>query len=105
MGISAEPGSAVHGIDACAFVADHPGLVQFLEYGSDLARGLDEHVGRWAAEGRPTTYHFLDLNLEDPSDADDEWLRGTTAAARAIGAAWLCGDAGLWHFGPRDRGH
>jgi len=105
VGISAEPGSAVHGIDACAFVADHPGLVQFLEYGSDLARGLDEHVGRWAAEGRPATYHFLDLNLEDPSDADDEWLRGTTAAARAIGAAWLCGDAGLWHFGPRDRGH
>mgnify|MGYP001274306779 CR=1 FL=1 len=20
-------------------------------------------------------------------------------------AAWLCGDGGLWHFGPRDRGH
>src|SRR5690606_11402075 len=21
------------------------------------------------------------------------------------GAAWLCGDGGLWHVGPRDRGH
>ncbi len=31
--------------------------------------------------------------------------RGTRAAARGIGAAWLCGDAGLWHIGPRDRGH
>ena len=28
----------------------------------------------WAAAGRATTYHFLDLNLEDPADADDAWL-------------------------------
>ena len=105
VGISAEPGSAAHGIDALALAAAHPGLVHFLEYGADLARGLDDHVRRWAAAGRPTTYHFLDLNLEDPDDADDAWLRATGDAARAIGAAWLCGDAGLWHFGPRDRGH
>lgn len=105
VGISAEPGSAVHGIDATVFAAEHPSLVRFLEYGTDLARGLDDHVRRWAAAGRPTTYHFLDLNLEDPDDADDDWLRATAAAAHAIGAAWLCGDAGLWHFGARDRGH
>jgi uncharacterized protein (UPF0276 family) len=105
VGISAEPGSAVHGIDAVALAAAQPGLVHFVEYGTDLARGLDEHVRRWAAAGRATTYHFLDLNLEDPDDADDEWLRETMLAAHAIGAAWLCGDAGLWHFGARDRGH
>jgi uncharacterized protein len=105
VGISAEPGSAARGIDALAFAADHPGLLHFLEYGSDVERGLDDHVRRWAAAGRPTTYHFLDLNLEDPADADDAWLRATAEAARAIGAAWLCGDAGLWHFGARDRGH
>ncbi|HXU68192.1 MAG TPA: DUF692 family protein [Polyangia bacterium] len=105
VGISAEPGSAAAGIDALAFVQDHPGLVHFVEYGADLARGLDDHVRRWAAAGRATTYHFLDLNLEDPGDADDDWLRDTAEAARAIGAAWLCGDAGLWHFGARDRGH
>ena len=52
VGISAEPGSAVAGIDALAFAADHPGLVHFLEYGSDLDRGLDDHVRRWAAAGR-----------------------------------------------------
>ncbi len=105
VGISAEPGSAAHGIDAVAMAASHPGLVHFVEYGSDLARGLDEHVRRWAAGGGATTYHFLDLNLEDPGDADDDWLRATGAAAREIGAAWLCGDAGLWHFGARERGH
>jgi hypothetical protein len=71
VGISAEPGSAVAGIDALAFAAARPGLVHFLEYGSDLERGLDDHVRRWAAAGRPTTYHFLDLNLEVPADADD----------------------------------
>jgi uncharacterized protein (UPF0276 family) len=105
VGISAEPGSAARGIDPLALDAEHPGLVHFVEYGADLARGLDEHVRRWAAAGRATTYHFLDLNLEDPGDADEAWLRDTGAAARAIGAAWLCGDAGLWHFGMRDRGH
>jgi uncharacterized protein len=105
VGISAEPGSARAGIDALAFTADHPGLVHFVEYGSDLDRGLDDHVQRWAAAGRPTTYHFLDVNLEEPDDVDARWLERTAAAARAISAAWLCGDAGLWHFGPRDRGH
>ena len=52
VGISAEPGSAAAGIDALAFADDHPGLVHFLEYGSDLDRGLDDHVRRWAAAGR-----------------------------------------------------
>jgi uncharacterized protein (UPF0276 family) len=104
VGISAEPGSARAGIDAVALNEANPGLVHFLEYGSDLERGLDEHVGRWA-QSKPTTYHFLDLNLEEPDDADEDWLSTTAEAARAIGAAWLCGDAGLWHFGPRERGH
>ncbi len=58
----------------------------------------------WSAT-RPTTYHFLDLNLEDAADLDDGWAQKTAAAAERIGAAWLCGDAGLWHFGPRDRAH
>jgi uncharacterized protein (UPF0276 family) len=105
VGISAEPGSTRSGIDALALDGAHPGLVHFLEYGSDIERGLDEHVRRWSAAGRPTTYHFLDVNLEEPDDVDAAWLGTTVEAARAIGAAWLCGDAGLWHFGPRERGH
>jgi uncharacterized protein (UPF0276 family) len=105
VGLSAEPGSARTGIDALALTSAHPGLVHFLEYGADLERGLDEHVRGWAEAGRPTTYHFLDVNLEESEDLDARWLEGTAEAARAIGAAWLCGDAGLWHFGARDRGH
>jgi uncharacterized protein (UPF0276 family) len=106
VGISSEPGSAAQGhIDAGAFAEAHPGLVHFLEYGADVERGLDDHVRRWATSSRPTTYHFLDLNLEDPDDLDATWVDKTRAAAREIGAAWLCGDAGLWHIGPRDRGH
>jgi uncharacterized protein (UPF0276 family) len=105
VGLSAEPGSARTGIDALSFDAEHAGLVHFLEYGADVERGVDDHVRRWSAAGRPTTYHFLDVNLEEPEDVDDEWLKKTAAAAREIGAAWLCGDAGLWHFGTRDRGH
>jgi uncharacterized protein len=105
VGISSEFDAARKGIDAVALRDGHPGIVDFLEYGCDLDRGLDEHVLRWSARGLPATYHFLDLNLEEVDDVDDAWLRDTTELARAIGAAWLCGDGGLWHFGPRDRGH
>jgi uncharacterized protein (UPF0276 family) len=104
VGLSAEPGSARRGIDALE-LAEATHLVHFLEYGTDIERGLDAHVRRWADTGRPTTYHFLDVNLEEPEDADAAWLRATGRAAREIGAAWLCGDAGLWHFGVRERGH
>lgn len=105
IGISAEFDSARRGIDALALRADEPDLLDFLEYGCDLARGLDDHARRWAAAGLPATYHFLDLNLTERDDADAGWLDATGALARELGAAWLCGDGGLWHFGPRDRGH
>jgi uncharacterized protein (UPF0276 family) len=105
VGISAEFESARQGIDALALREAEPGLVDFLEYGCDLARGLDDHARRWAAAGLPATYHFLDLNLTEPDDADESWLAATGQLARELGAAWLCGDGGLWHFGPRDRGH
>ena len=105
VGISGEYGSAVRGIDALALREEEPGLIDFLEFGCDLARGLDDHARRWAAAGLPATYHFLDLNLTERDDADPAWLAATGALARELGAAWLCGDGGLWHFGPRDRGH
>lgn len=105
VGISTEPNSAHTGIDPNELSATHPGLVHFVEYGSDSARGLDASIRAWVAAGRKTTYHFLDLNLEDASDLDDGWIAEVGHAADAIGAAWLCGDSGLWHFGRRDRGH
>jgi uncharacterized protein len=105
IGISAEFESARRGIDALALRAAEPGLIDFLEYGCDLARGLDDHARRWAAAGLPATYHFLDLNLTERDDADPAWLEATGELAAELGAAWLCGDGGLWHFGPRDRGH
>jgi uncharacterized protein len=105
VGISSEFDAARKGIDAVRLRAEHPGTVDFLEYGCDLDRGLDEHVLRWSSLALPTTYHFLDVNLEEREDVDEGWLKDTGALARSIGASWLCGDGGLWHFGPRDRGH
>jgi uncharacterized protein (UPF0276 family) len=105
VGLSGEYGSSAKGIDLVAFREARPDLVHFFEYGGDLDRGLDEYVRRWAGSGLPTTYHFLDVNLAEAEDVDARWLELTAARAREIGAAWLCGDAGLWHFGPRERGH
>ncbi|HNG93606.1 MAG TPA: DUF692 family protein [Acidobacteriota bacterium] len=105
VGISGEYGSASKGIDACAMKELYPELLHFFEYGCDIDRGLDEHVRHWAGSGLPTTYHFLDINLEEKIDSDRHWLTRTQMLASEINAAWLCGDAGRWHFGPRERGH
>ncbi len=107
VGISCEHGGGGRGpgLDALALREALPGLVHFLEVGTDVARGLDEHVRRWVSADLPTTYHFLDVNLEEREDLDEGWIAATGELARSIGARWLCGDAGLWHLGLRERGH
>ncbi|MCZ6599034.1 MAG: DUF692 family protein [Planctomycetota bacterium] len=105
-GISTEYGAARQGgLDTLALRERAPELVRFLEVGCDLERGADEYARAWVRAGHPTTYHFLDINLEEGEDLDEAWIQGTSALARELGAAWLCGDAGLWHVGPRERGH
>jgi uncharacterized protein (UPF0276 family) len=48
---------------------------------------------------------ILDINLDDPDDFDPDWLDEVHAHIAALNPAWLCGDAGMWHLGRRDRGH
>lgn len=105
LGISTEFGAAKTGLDPVALRRAHPELVEFLEIGVDLERGVDATARAWCAAGWPTTYHFLDGNLEEAESLGDAWLGAVGSLARELGAAWLCGDAGLWHLGPRDRGH
>jgi uncharacterized protein len=105
VGLSGEFNSAAKGIDVNWLKQHYPALVHFYEYGGDLERGLDDNVRRWARAGRSVTYHFLDINLEERLDLDQYWLARTKALAQEINAAWLCGDAGRWHFGLRERGH
>lgn len=108
VGLSGEFNIAANGssgIDVNRMKEHYPALIHFYEYGGDLERGLDEGVRRWAATGLPTTYHFLDINLEEKLDADAVWIAQTKALATQINASWLCGDAGRWHFGQRERGH
>ncbi|HXZ84898.1 MAG TPA: DUF692 family protein [Myxococcota bacterium] len=105
LGISTEFGAAQSGLDPLALRRAHPELVRFLEVGVDLERGLDATARAWCSAGWPTTHHFLDANLEQGESLSDAWLAAVRAQARELGAAWLCGDAGLWHLGPRDRGH
>jgi uncharacterized protein len=107
LGVSTEYGAAdtAGAIDVLALRAAHPRYAGFLEIGVETARGLDAHARAWVAQGHPTTYHYLDVNLDEPEDFDDEWLDEVRAIAAAIRPAWMCGDAGLWHLGRRERGH
>jgi uncharacterized protein (UPF0276 family) len=105
VGLSGEFNIAAKGIEISWLKQHYPALVHFYEYGGDLERGLDDSVRRWADAGHPVTYHFLDINLEERQDLDQHWLAQTKTLAAEINAAWLCGDAGRWHFGLRERGH
>ncbi|MDP6945996.1 MAG: DUF692 family protein, partial [Myxococcota bacterium] len=44
-------------------------------------------------------------NLDEPEDMDASWLAEVRRIIAVLSPAWLCGDAGMWHFGPRERGH
>ena len=107
LGISTEygAGEATGALDVLALRDAHPEYARFLEIGVETAKGLDRHAEAWVARGLPTTYHYLDVNLDEPEDFDDEWLDEVRAVAAVIGPAWLCGDAGMWHLGKRERGH
>ena len=106
IGVSTEYGaaSASGALDVQRLRAEHPEFAGFLELGVEVAKGLDADATAWCEAGWPTTYHFLDVNLDDPQDFDAAWLDAVRAVVEVARPAWLCGDAGLWHFGPRAPG-
>ena len=107
LGVSTEYGAfdAPGGLDLFALRASHRRFASFLEVGLETSKGLDETAEAWARAQWPTTYHFLDINLEEPEDFDAAWLDEVRAFVNILNPVWLCGDAGLWHFGRRERGH
>ncbi len=107
LGVSTEYGAAraAGALDVLELATRHPRRAAFLELGVEVDKGLDDDALQWIASGRPTTYHFLDVNLHDDDDFDPAWLAGVDRVVAQSHPAWLCGDAGLWHFGARDRGH
>ncbi len=107
LGVSAEygAGAAPRALDPSALREAYPAYAQFLEIGVEVRVGIDRDARSWCERRLPCTYHFLDVNLEDPGDLDDRWLADLRALVEALEPAWLCGDAGLWHFGRREHGH
>lgn len=106
LGVSTEygAGSRSGALDPVALRREQVEFAGFLEVGVEIAIGLDAEARAWAGHGWPTTYHFLDINLDEPEDFDAAWLDAVRATIEQLQPAWLCGDAGLWHFGARDRG-
>ena len=107
LGVSTEYGAGDQrgALDPSQLRRFHPTYAGFLEVGLETAKGLDRHARAWAQRGWPTTYHFLDLNLDEPEDFDEPWLQQAREYVSLLQPAWLCGDAGLWHHGPRAQGH
>lgn len=107
LGISTEYGAsaAPHALDIPALRAAHATYAGFLEVGVEVVKGLDDTAQHWVSQGWPTTYHFLDVNLDEAEDFDAPWLQAVAEIAACLRPAWMCGDAGLWHFGRRERGH
>lgn len=107
LGVSTEYGAHAtsSALDVERLHREYPDYARFLEVGIEVAKGLDDDTLRWTGAGRPTTYHYLDINLDEPEDMDPAWLDGVRELIDVLCPAWLCGDAGMWHFGPRERGH
>lgn len=107
IGVSTEygAGDAPDALDPAQLAREHPRFASFLEVGVEIEKGLDRHARAWRDAGAPCTYHFLDVNLDEPEDFDPEWMRAVRRTVDELAPAWLCGDAGMWHFGRRDRGH
>jgi len=107
LGVSTEFGAAQApgALDLAVLRERHPAYAGFLEIGIETAKGIDADARAWTARGLPTTYHYLDINLDEPEDFDAEWLDDVRRIAAEIRPAWLCGDAGMWHLGRRERGH
>jgi len=106
LGVSTEYGVGGAGVlDPLELRRLHPTYGGFLEVGVEAAKGLDANARAWLTRRWPTTYHFLDINLDEPEEFDPHWLGEVRALVHELRPAWLCGDAGLWHLGPRDRGH
>jgi uncharacterized protein len=106
LGVSTEYGARRQegALDPAQLRAQHPEFARFLEVGVEIVKGLDDDARAWAARGFATTYHFLDINLDEPEDFDPSWIAAVRETVELLDPAWLCGDAGLWHFGGRDRG-
>lgn len=106
VGVSTEYGAhRSGGLDPHVLAKENPEWAGFLELGIEIEKGLDQDAERWVREKRPTTYHFLDINLDEPEDFDPAWLDAVRQTIEHVHPAWLCGDAGMWHIGPRDRNH
>jgi uncharacterized protein (UPF0276 family) len=107
LGVSTEygAGDTPAALDVLALRAAHPAWAGFLEVGVETARGIDRHARAWIEHGWPTTYHYLDVNLDEPEDFDAEWIDDVRRLIATLRPAWLCGDAGMWHLARRERGH
>ena len=107
IGVSTEYGAhqGESALDLFALQKSHPQFASFLEIGVETSKGLDQDARSWVDMGLPSTYHFLDINLDEPDDADERWLNQVKTLVQTLQPAWMCGDAGLWHFGKRERGH
>ena len=107
IGVSTEYGASSQGgaLYPIQLHRQYPHYASYMEFGIEAAKGLDKDMRTWSGAGLPSTYHFLDVNLNEDEDLDEAWLAQVCAIRDTINPAWMCGDLGVWHLGRRERGH
>jgi hypothetical protein len=92
LGVSTEygAGDVAGSLDVLALRAEHPAWAGFLEVGVETAKGLDRHARAWAERGLPTTYHYLDVNLDEPEDSGCAATPGSGTSGAASAATCCC---------------
>lgn len=102
VGVSTEygVGRGAGSLDLEGLRREHATYAGFLEVGVEVARGLDDDARAWAAAGLPTTYHFLDVNLDEPEDLDAAWLADVRAIVDTLDpGSPICWLTGCWSPG------
>ena len=100
IGVSTEYGAfeSPGSLDIRRLRQEYPQFAGFLEVGVELHKGLDQDAVEWAKAELPTTYHFLDINLDEANPFPPNGWSKPEPSSRPFGLRGCAGMrvCGIW---------